>query len=107
MRRRVALALCAVALCAGAAVALSATPLKPPASLTAAAADQQVALSWPASSSGGVTGYRVYRRGANGRWPTAPLATTSSLGYTDTGLTNGTAYAYRVTTVADTRESKP
>jgi hypothetical protein len=105
--RRFALGFGAAAACACAAVALSATPLKPPASLAAAAGDQRVTLSWPASSSGGVTGYRVYRRGANGRWPATPLATTSALTYTDTGLANGTAYTYRVTTVAGSRESKP
>src|SRR5205823_5894011 len=59
--------------------------------------------------SSGVSGYRVYRRLANGKWPATPLATTAAatLTYTDSGLANGTAYAYRVTTLAGTRESKP
>lgn len=90
-----------------AAVALSAAPLKGPAGLTATAGDQQVALTWPASTSSGITAYRVYRRNANGKWPTAPLVTTSALTYTNTGLANGTAYTYRVTAVAGSRESKP
>src|SRR3954454_23175178 len=107
MRRRVLLGIAAVAVCITAAVALSAAPLKPPASLSASAGDQRVTLKWSASSSSGVTGYRVYRRAANGKWPSAPVATTSTLTYTDAGLANGTAYAYRVTTLAGTRESKP
>src|SRR3954471_264063 len=92
-----------------AAIALSASPVKPPASLSASAGDRQITLTWPASTSSGITGYRVYRRGANGKWPTSALATTNATTttHTDTGLTNGTAYAYRVTAVAGTRVSKP
>src|SRR3954452_2152568 len=107
MRRGLVLALIVVASCIAAAVALSAAPLKPPSTLSAIPGDQRVTLTWPASSSPGVTGYRVYRRNANGKWPTTSLATTTALTVTDTGLTNGTAYTYRVTTVAGTRESKP
>jgi hypothetical protein len=107
MLRRLVLASFAAAACALAAVALAAQPLKPPATLSASAGDRQVTLTWPASSSSGVTGYRVYRRGANGRWPAAPTASTAGRTFTDTGLTNGTSYAYRVTSVAGTRESKP
>src|SRR3954447_23956432 len=105
--RRLILGTAIVAVMIYAAVALSASPVKGPAALTATAADQQVVLSWPASASSGVTGYRVYRRGADGKWPTSPLATTSALTYTNTGLVNGTAYTYRVTAVAGSRESKP
>src|SRR5690349_2143944 len=105
MRRRLVLALSAAGAFALAAVTLAAQPLKPPTALTASAGDRQVTLTWPASGSSGVTGYRVYRRGANGKWPGTPLATTSGLTYTETGLVNGTTYAYRVTTLAGARES--
>jgi hypothetical protein len=105
--RRLILGSAIVAALIYAAIALPAGPIKGPATLTATAGDQQVVLSWPASASSGVTGYRVYRRSANGKWPTSPLATTTTLTYTNTGLVNGTAYTYRVTAVAGSRESKP
>ena len=107
--RTLALVIVAAVIAVGAAIALSAAPLKPPASLTASPGDQRVALSWQPGGSSGVTGYRVYRRQPNGKWPSTALTTTSAstLTFTDTGLTNGTTYAYRVTTVAGTRESKP
>ena len=105
--RRLILGCAIVAALIYAAIALPAAPIKGPATLTATAGDQQVVLSWPASASSGVTGYRVYRRGTNGKWPTSPLTTTSALTYTNTGLVNGTAYTYRVTAVAGSRESKP
>jgi Fibronectin type III domain len=74
-------------------------PLRPPTNLVARAGNQLVNLSWTASSSKNVGGYDVYRQNADGTWPTTPIATTSasSTTYVDTGLTNGTTYAYRVT----------
>src|SRR5436190_18860985 len=107
--RRLVLLCAVVAVAVYAAVALSAAPIKPPSSLTAAAGDQRIALSWQPGGSTGVTGYRVYRQLASGKWPATPLATTSgtTLTYTDTGLTNGTRYTYRVTTLVGSRESKP
>jgi phosphatidylinositol-3-phosphatase len=80
----------------------SARPLlKPPTNLTAAAGDQKVTLSWTASSSRNVGGYRVYRENADGTWPSTALATTaaSTTSYTDSGLANGTTYTYRVTAI--------
>jgi phosphatidylinositol-3-phosphatase len=75
--------------------------LQPPTGLVATGGNQQVILNWTASSSSNVGGYRVYRENANGTWPTTPLSTTSAstTSYTDTGLTNGTTYTYRVTTI--------
>lgn len=50
----------------------------------------QVSLSWRASTDNvGVTGYRVYRGGTQ-------VGTTTSLAFTDTGLTPNTSYAYTV-----------
>ena len=56
----------------------------------------KIALSWSAPASDGnspITGYKVYRNGAF-------LATLGNvLSYTDTGLTQGQSYAYKVTAV--------
>jgi hypothetical protein len=75
--------------------------LQPPSGLVATAGNQQVALNWTASTSSNVGGYRVYRQNADGTWPTTPLTTTSAstTTYTNTGLTNGSTYTYRVTTI--------
>ena len=81
--------------------AVSATPVAPPdttapsvpAGLGATPASTQVTLAWTASTDNvGVTGYRVYRGGVL-------IAAPSGTSYTDTGLTNGTAYTYRVAAV--------
>lgn len=63
-------------------------PPAAPASLTASTVDTTVALAWPASTSV-VTGYVVYRNGAQ-------VATTGSTGWTDSGLTASTSYTYCV-----------
>ncbi|MDX6343577.1 MAG: hypothetical protein QOH87_3715 [Trebonia sp.] len=64
-----------------------------PTGLRATAGNSQVALSWTASTDNvGVTGYRVYRNGAL-------VASPSGTSYTDTGLTDGTAYSYTVAAV--------
>lgn len=71
----------------------------PPSALSATPGNGTASLQWTASSSKNVAGYNVYRAEANGSWPSTPLATVSSatLAYTDTGLTNGSTYTYRVT----------
>ena len=79
---------------------ISATPMAiappAPANFTAAAGDGQVALSWTISA--GAEEYRIYRadtpNGALTRIATD--VTISGFTYTDTGLTNGTAYRYTV-----------
>ncbi|HET7902091.1 MAG TPA: family 16 glycosylhydrolase [Candidatus Nanopelagicales bacterium] len=71
--------------------AVSATPKPPlpasPTGLVATAGNAEVALSWTASSY--ATNYQVLRNGV----VAASLTGTS---FTDTGLTNGTAYSYSV-----------
>jgi phosphatidylinositol-3-phosphatase len=97
-RTRLALILAlALALPALPASAWAAKSLHPPTGLTATAGDAKVTLNWTASASRGVVGYDVYRENADGTWPTSALASTSGTSYTDSGLTNGTAYTYRVT----------
>lgn len=65
-----------------------------PASLAAVAGDAQVALSWPASAA--ASGYAV-QRGLLSGGPYVAVSCPSSTSFTDTGLSNGTQYAYVVT----------
>lgn len=76
-----------------------------PAGLKASAGNGQVSLSWSASS--GATSYRIYRSSSSGgevKITTTP-ATITTTSYTDTGLTNGTTYYYKVTAVNSAGES--
>jgi concanavalin A-like lectin/glucanase superfamily protein/fibronectin type III domain protein len=70
-----------------------------PSGLRATAENASVTLDWQPSTDTDLAGYRVYRRAADGTWPTTPIGSTSATtrSYRDTGLTNGTAYTYRVT----------
>jgi len=74
------------------------SPPPAPAGLKATAGNAQVSLSWTASS--GATSYNVYRgTSAGGESPT-PIATgVTATSYTNTGLTNGTTYYYKVAAV--------
>ncbi|MGO8671772.1 MAG: choice-of-anchor tandem repeat GloVer-containing protein, partial [Capsulimonadaceae bacterium] len=65
-----------------------------PTGLAATAASGQVSLSWSAGT--GATSYNVYRGTASGAEGTTAIGTTTSTSYTDTGLTNGIAYYYKV-----------
>ncbi|MGO8670174.1 MAG: glycosyl hydrolase, partial [Capsulimonadaceae bacterium] len=78
---------------------VSATPTAgvPPAptGLGATPGNAQVALSWTAST--GATSYNVYRGTASGGESAASVATgITTTSYTNTGLTNGTPYYYKV-----------
>lgn len=86
---------------------VSATPTAPPppaapTGLTASAGNTQVTLNWNASS--GATSYHVKRSTTNGSGY-AQIAAPTSTNYTDTGLTNGTAYYYVVSAVNAAGES--
>jgi hypothetical protein len=77
------------------------TPPSAPASLTATPHNESADLHWGvATDDTGVTSYIVYRwtDPASTAYTALPeaIATTSELEYTDTGLTNGTAYHYAV-----------
>src|SRR5467141_3979599 len=67
------------------------TPPSVPTGLTASAvSSSQINLSWTASSDNvGVSGYRVFRNGAQ-------IATTSATSFTNTGLSPSTTYTYAV-----------
>src|SRR5207245_1257133 len=74
----------------------------PPTGVTATPGNTQVVLSWSASS--GATSYNVKRSTTNGG-PYATVASPTTTGYTDSGLTNGTTYYYVVTAVNTGGES--
>lgn len=79
-------------------------PLAPP-SVTAAASDGQVALSWSAVP--GATAYRVLRGTTPGGESSTPIGVPASGTYLDTGLSNGTAYYYRVVAISGNGASDP
>jgi len=68
-----------------------------PTGLTATAGNTQVSLSWGASS--GATSYNVYRGTTSGGEGTTAIATATTTSFTNTGLTNGTTYFYKVAAV--------
>jgi fibronectin type 3 domain-containing protein len=69
-----------------------------PTGLSATAGNSQVSLSWTASS--GATSYNVYRGTTAGGESTTAIATgVTGTAYTNTGLTNGTTYYYKVAAV--------
>lgn len=83
--------------------AISATPRTTPSaptSLTATFGDEDVDLAWNAPlSTGGaaVTDYHIeYRESGAGAWSTFADGTSTTRSVTITGLTNGTAYQFRV-----------
>src|SRR5690606_9268733 len=74
-----------------------------PAALTAAPGDGTVDLTWEASASSDVAGYRVYRSLEPKADITGGVVSGTALltepAYTDTAVTNGTTYFYVVTAV--------
>lgn len=73
-----------------------------PSALAATAGNQQVGLTWTASS--GATSYHVKRATTSGG-PYTQIAAPTAPGYTDTGLTNGTSYFYVVSALNAAGES--
>jgi PKD repeat protein len=83
-----------------------------PTGLAATAGNAQVSLSWAAPASNGgsaITSYRVYRSATTGTETLLTAGGCSGLGAvlscTDTGLTNGQAYFYKVSTLNAVGES--
>ena len=65
----------------------------------AATSDTQIDLSWIASTDNGgglIAGYNIYRDGSG-----TPIATVTTTGYSDTGLTAETLYSYTVSAFDD------
>jgi hypothetical protein len=77
-------------------------PPAAPSGLVAAAGDARVTLDWADNAEGDLAGYDVYRA-TGGGGPYTKLTTTrlTASAYTDTSVTNGTAYYY-VVTASDT-----
>jgi PKD repeat protein len=85
---------------------IAGTPPGAPTGLTASAGNAQVSLSWTAPASNGgvaITSYRVYRGTSSGTETLLTAGGCSGLGAvlscTDTGLTNGQSYYYKVSAV--------
>ncbi len=78
-------------------------PPAAPTGLTATAGNAHVALSWTASS--GATSYTVKRTTTSGGPYTNVATGVTTTGYTNTGLTNGTAYYYVVSASNSAGES--
>ena len=73
-----------------------------PRNLTATASSHTIRLSWSAPSSTGgapITSYKVYRGTSAGGESSTPIATTTSTSFTNSGLSNGRRYYYRVAAV--------
>jgi len=80
------------------------TPPAAPTGLSCQAVSiSQIDLSWDASS--GADGYNIYRCTGSGCTPTTQLHTESSTSWSDTGLTSGTTYRYRLTAYNEVGES--
>jgi len=73
-----------------------------PSGLTATAGNKQVSLTWNASS--GATSYNVKRSTTSGG-PYSTITSPTTTSYTDSNLTNGTAYYYVVSAVNANGES--
>ncbi|MGI0088651.1 MAG: fibronectin type III domain-containing protein, partial [Nitrosotalea sp.] len=90
---------------------VSSAPTAPgsPTGLAATAGKSQVSLSWTAPNNGGsaITKYNIYRGTASGSEGATPVGSVSgsTLTYTNTGLTNGHTYFYKVTAVNSVGES--
>lgn len=82
---------------------VDAGPPPPPLAPTATAANGKVELTWPVSTAGDVTAYRVHRSTAEAGPYTlvaeVPALTGQVPSYIDTGLSNGTTYYYKVLAV--------
>jgi hypothetical protein len=82
-------------------ISVSATAPAAPTGLAATAANGSVALSWTSGSNGGssITDYLIEYSTDGSTWLTFSDGTSSSTAATVSGLTNGTAYSFRVSAI--------
>jgi hypothetical protein len=82
-------------------ISVSATAPAAPTGIAATAANGSVALSWSSGSNGGaaITDYLIQYSTDGSTWLTFSDGTSSSTSATVTGLTNGTAYSFRVSAI--------
>ncbi len=74
------------------------TTISPPTNLVATPQNKSISLTWTASASPNILRYRIYRGNAS---PASILIdSTTGTAYTDSGLTNGNKYFYRVSAVS-------
>lgn len=71
----------------------------PPQNLTASSSHRSVKLNWEAPATGTPSGYKIYRNNS-------ALTTVTALTYTDTAVSNGSTYSYKVTALYDGEESE-
>src|SRR5439155_599950 len=87
-----------------------ATPPGAPSGLSATAGDGSVSLSWSAPGSDGgapITNYKIYRGTVAGGQLSLIATVPNVLSYTDSPLTNGKTYYYKVTAVNEVGEGPP
>jgi len=82
-------------------ISVSATAPSAPTGIAATAANGSVALSWSSGSNGGaaISDYLIEYSTDGSTWLTFSDGTSSSTSATVTGLTNGTAYSFRVSAI--------
>ena len=81
------------------------TPPAAPTGLTATASKGQISLSWTGST--GATSYDVYRATSSGQEGNTPIATgVIATTFTDSNVTGGTTYYYKVTAVDAAEQSR-
>ena len=82
-------------------VTLRQPPLKPT-GVTATAGDGQVTLAWTGPTDATISKWQVQQKegsGSYGAWVDIPASTATTRRHTVTGLTNGTAYGFRIRAV--------
>jgi uncharacterized protein (DUF1800 family)/fibronectin type 3 domain-containing protein len=72
---------------------VEAPPADAPGNVAAAPGNARIVLTWNAVA--GAASYRVFRT-TTGLFERVPIATVTTTTFTNTGLTNGTAYSYRI-----------
>ena len=73
-----------------------------PTGLTATRGDREVALAWTDPGDASITGWQVQRKAGSaawGSWTAIPDSTATTASHTVIGLTNGTAYRFRIRAV--------